>query len=357
MTKVNKNSFKENVGKVSIDSFRINIPIELVKIINSNLTDKLTTYTINSNTHEILTEKELKENSIIGKVGGDLKFKFNIDNSFGNTKVVVLINSKHICSDYFSGITQDNIREVYNKIIACKVIETPFNTFVNSPIVDVDFKKDTVIGYDDYHKSLSVIKECGKLSKYKDDGCLPFANGIQFSHRKTTKFLSKPFFKIYHKEIELNQISFDFSNKYLKGIDYVNGVRIECTVKNKKHFQSLDVKDNSLKTVLSLSNEVKDNFISEIVKKHLSKREMTKPKKNLGLNPSQQILFDYVNLLLNNGNSIDGAITYILNPFSGVTKHRKKKELEYVYESFIMGTIAEKRSIKMNSFFDSLGWN
>ncbi len=356
MTKVNKNSFKENIGKVSIDSFRINIPIEKVNIIDTNLTDKLTTYTINSNTQEVITEKEIKQNSLVRNIKGS-KFRFNIDNSFSNTNVVVLINSKQLCSNYFDGINKHNIKEVYSNLIECKVIELPFDTFINQSIVDVDFKKDTVIGYDDYHKSLSVIKDCSKLSKYKDDGCILYANGIEFSTRETSKYLSNPFFKVYHKEIELNQNSSEFSNKHLKGIDYTNGVRIECTAKNKKHFQSLGVKDNSLKTVLSLSNEFKDNLISEIVKKHLSKREMTKPKKNLGLNPSQQILFDYVNLLLNNGNSIDGAMTYILNPFSGVTKHRKKRELEYVYESFIMGTIAEKRSVKMNSFFDSLGWN
>tara|TARA_R110001632_G_scaffold99335_1_gene206066 strand:- start:1402 stop:2103 length:702 start_codon:yes stop_codon:yes gene_type:complete len=229
--------------------------------------------------------------------------------------------------------------------------------FIIQSIADVDFKKDYVINLVDYHKGLGIIKDCGKLSKYKDDGCLSYANGLEFSKRETIKYLSKPFFKIYHKEIELNQNSAGFSNKHLKGIDYKDGVRIECTVKNKKHFQSLGVEDNSLKTVLSLSNEVKESLISNIVKKHLSKREMIKPKKNIGLNPSQQILFDYVNLLLEHGNTIDGAITYILGPFSGNSKHRKKKELEYVYESFIMGTIAEKRSIKINGFFDSFGWN
>lgn len=355
MTKVNKNSFKENLNNVSIDSCRISIPIERVQIIDSNLTDKLTTYTINNNTQEVLTEKEVKENSIIREVNG-AKFRFNVDNSFNTTQVVILINAKQLTTNYFEGIHKDNIKEVYNNLIACEVITVPFEIFLLQSITDVDFKKDTTIDYEDYHKSLSIIKECSKLSKFKDDGCILYTNGIEFSTRKTSKYLSNPFFKIYHKEIELKQNSADFSNKYLKGIDYVNGVRLECTVKNKKHFQSLGVKDNRLITVLSLSNELKDEILSTIVKKHLSKREMSKPTKNIGLNPSQQILFDYTNLLLSQGNTIDGAITYILNPFSSVTKSRKKKELEYVYENYIMGTIAEKRSVKMNSFFDSLGW-
>lgn len=356
MTKVNKNSFKENTHKVSIDSFRVSIPVEKVKIIDANLTDKLTTYTINNNTQEVLTEKEVKENSILKEING-AKFRFNIDNSFNSSRVVILINAKQLNSNYFDGITQENITSVYDNLIRCKVIDVDIETFMMQPITDVDFKKDTIINYDDYHKSLSIIKDCSKLSKFKDDGCILFANGIEFSTRKTSKYLSNPFFKIYHKEIELMQNSADFTNKHLKGIDFRNGVRFECTIKNKKHFQSLGVENNSLITVLRLSNEVKDKILSTIVKKHLNKREMSKPNKNIGLNPSQQIMYIAISLLLDNGNTIDGSITYILSSFNGVTKSRKKKELISVYENYIMGTIAEKRSIKMNSFFDSLGWN
>lgn len=356
MTNVKKNSFVEIESSISIDSFRISIPIKYVTILDQNLTDKVTTYTINNNTQEVLSEKEVKENSII-KEFNHVPYRFNIDNSFGETKVVVLINSKHLGSDYFNGITKDNIKAVYHNIIACNIIEVNYDVFLQQPIVDTDFKKDHVIDLETYKKSLSIVRDCSKLSKYKDDGCKPFTNGIEFSNRKTEKYLSNPFFKIYHKEIELKENSAAFTNRFLTGIDFKNKVRFEFTVKNKKHFRSFGIENNKLITILSLSNEVKTNILHSVVKKHLSKRENIKPMKTTGLNPSHQIIYDYTNLLLNNGLTIDGAINYILTSFKGVTKHRKRKEIEFVYENYIQGTIAEKRSINLNSFFNSLGWN
>ena len=356
MTNVENNLIIPDTTTTSLDSFRISIPINLVKIIDSNLTDKIVTYTINSNTNEVLTERELKENSISKLIGG-VPFRFNIDNSFNEKKVVILINAKQLFSKYFNGVTIDNIKLIYNKIIECKVINLDFDVLLSSAIVDADFKRDNIIELEEYQRGLTVIRSCAKLSKYKDDGCHTYANGIEFSVRKTSKAVSNPYFKIYHKEIELNDNSNDFAFRHLKGFNYNNLVRFEYTVKNKKHFNSLGVQNNTLEHILSLSNEQKHNMGKSIVKKHLGNREMIKPKGNNLLNPSQQILFDYINLLLEKGLNIQMAINYILNSFSGVTKHRKKKEIMFVYENYLMGTIAEKRSIKMNSFFDNLGWN
>ena len=355
MTKIKNNSIIPNTTNISVDSFRISIPINLVEIIDSNLTDKVTSLTINADTNEVLTEREVKENSIIKSIDG-VPFRFNIDNSFNEKKVVILINSKQLFKDYFSGITTDNIPFIYSKIIECEVINIDFDTFLQQPIVDVDFKRDNIVGLDEYHKSLEIIRNCSKLSKYKDDGCHTYANGIEFSVRKTSKYLSNPYFKIYHKEIELNENSTDFANKYLKHIDYKNLVRLEVTVKNKKHFRSLGVESNTLKDILSLSKEVKESMIRIIVRKHLSQRDMIKPERNESLNPTQQVMFDYISLLLEKGFNIDKAMNYILGSFRGVNKHRKKKEITFIYENYLMGTIAEKRSVKMNSFFDNIGW-
>ena len=82
MTNVKKNSFVERESSISIDSFRISIPIKDVTILDQNLTDKVTTYTINNNTQEVLSEKEVKENSIV-KEFNHVPYLFNIDNSFG----------------------------------------------------------------------------------------------------------------------------------------------------------------------------------------------------------------------------------------------------------------------------------
>jgi hypothetical protein len=355
MTKVENNSFTTNTKQISIDSFRISIPINLVEIIDSNLTDKVTSLTINAQTNEVLTEREVKENSITKSIN-NVPFRFNIDNSFNEKKVVILLNSKQLFEDYFSGITESNIRTLYNRIIECKVINIDFDVFIKQPIVDVDFKRDNVTGLDEYHKALEIIRNCSKLSKYKDDGCHTYSNGIEFSVRKTSKYLSNPYFKIYHKEIELKENSSEFTKKHLKGINFENLVRFEFTIKNKKHFNSFGVNSNTLEFILRLSDEVKEKMLSSIVKKHLSSREMIKPTKNDNLNPNQQIMFDYINVLLEKGLNIDMAMNYILGSFSGVTKHRKKKEITFIYENYLMGTIAEKRSVKMNNFFDNLGW-
>jgi hypothetical protein len=355
MTKVDNLEFLSNINRISIDSFRINIPMRYVKVIDENIIAKLATYTINTSTQEVLTEKQVKANSIV-KEFDNYHFRFALDKSFGEDKIVILLNSKCLGESYFNGITTNNIESIYNQLINCKVVEFSYNIFLESSCVDVDYKTDSVMSYKDFKASIKTVYDCGKLSNNKDGGGLLYNSGIEFSKRETSKFKSLPFFKIYHKEIELDTKSKSFANRYLSRNNYKDGVRMEFTVKNKKHFSYLGVEHNTLSFILNLSDKQKQDMLSSVVNKHLNKREVKPRTTNENMNPTEKVTFMLMNLLLEKGLSIDGVITYVLEDFSGTAKNRKRKDLTHVYESYIKGSIAEKRSDNMNTFFDFIGW-
>jgi hypothetical protein len=210
--------------------------------------------------------------------------------------------------------------------------------------------------YKDFKASIKTVYDCGKLSNNKDGGGLLYNSGIEFSKRETSKFKSLPFFKIYHKEMELDSKSKSFAERYLYRNNYKDGVRMEFTVKNKKHFSYLGVEHNTLRSILNLSDEQKQGMLSSIVNKHLNKREVKPRETNSNMNPTEKVHFICMNLLFEKGLSIDGVIKYILEDFEGTEKSRKRKVLTHIYESYIKGSIAEKRSDNMNTFFDFIGW-
>ena len=189
MTKIDNLEFLSNINKISIDSFRVNIPMRHVKVIDENIIAKLTTYTINTSTQEVLTEKQVKANSIV-KEFDNYHFRFALDKSFGEDKIVILLNSKCLRESYFNGITRNNIESIYSQLINCRVVEFSYNVFLESSCVDVDYKTDSVMPYEDFKASIKTVYDCGKLSNNKDGGGLLYNSGIEFSKRETSKFKS-----------------------------------------------------------------------------------------------------------------------------------------------------------------------
>jgi len=351
-----------NLGEISIDSLKIRIPIHQIKILDESITSKW--LLVNEKTGDI-DETYFKENSFKVSNSG-ISIRYGIEQQqTAKQKIqpflIILLPSKILGSRYFEGFTATNIEIVYNALISHKVVDFSLKSFLNAECTDVDFKQDSIIDTKTYQGSISKVKELAKPSKKKNQGYKLYNRsdnkGIEFSDRRTTSFKSNPYFKIYHKEVELTNNSETFARNYLQEIDIADVVRIECTVKNKAHFRYLGIEDTRLQKLLELSPEAKKTIMSSILAKHLEPRINT-PKEVEGLKTTEQMHYNNIVALMSAGNTFDTIRDVIT--LHGIkdknTRYRKRKELNYIYDNFIKDTLLDKTTKKVDEFLTFIGW-
>tara|TARA_R110001592_G_scaffold341948_1_gene631395 strand:+ start:281 stop:1384 length:1104 start_codon:yes stop_codon:yes gene_type:complete len=360
-----------NLGQCSIDSLKIRIPTSELKDWDKLLNESM--ITVDAETKSII-DKEFKRYSQ----------KFYLDNfslyaSIENIRissnstvdcVTLLINSKQLGSKYFDGITLYTIPIIYELVTSLKIIECSFDTFMNAGVTDIDFKKDFYIIFDEYKELIEGVRTMTRESKMKDSGHNPIKGkmnyGIEWSKRKTTKYLSAPFLKIYHKHFELStptkdKGSLDFANRYLSHIDTTDIIRVETTVKNKEHLKRLEIglKEFNLKEILSLSVENKDKILSKAFNTHLLPRSKSLSFKNKSeLTPANQVYLKALLGLINEANfTFNRATNYLINSIDNASsKSKTKKQLLELYNDHIKGTDYDAKSTNVENILDGLGW-
>jgi len=196
----------------------------------------------------------------------------------------IQINSKLLKEKYFEGITLETVAIIWDEINSLGLFEVSYDDFVNGYVVDVDIKAD-IDGIDKkefrrFLKLLNNLKE-GELHIGKNN------LGLQYGYRhKTNQVISKPFIKLYYKPIELINNSPIFYKLHLEPLYGSNAyklklARVEGTIKNKGHFRSLGIKDNSFLNVLEYLNGDRIVYIlGEFLNRHL-KVKKTEGVKNM----------------------------------------------------------------------------
>ena len=352
------NSVQSN--KISLDSFKLRIPSSVVKIIDTTLMGKWSL--VHDETGDIDPHFN-KLNSVTRKENGKTS-RYAIERQVTKDKTVsefitMLINSKLLESNYFDGITKDNIKLVYDAIIAQRVVYFTFEDFIaKSDITDMDFKKDAIIS--DFSTCINQLRNLARESKQKGKGYRHFNTkenkGIEFSDRRTTAYKTTPYIKLYHKELELIHKSWEFKDAYLNGIDFKNVVRIETTVKNNAHCKHLGIKDNSLNTLLNLTDQTKEQIIRTALSRHIQPR--VKPSKEQNeLKPMEKILYAFLIMLMDNGVSFESAKNNALNIIENKTeRNRKRKQLDEIYNKHIKGSESDLKSKELSKFWDFIAW-
>ena len=351
-----------NLGEISIDSLKIRIPIHQIKIVDESITSKW--LLVNEKTGDI-DETYFKENSFKVSNNG-ISIRYGIEKQQTARQriepfLIILLPSKILCNRYFEGFTATNIEIVYNALISHKVVDFSLKSFLNAECTDVDFKKDTILDLDTYNTSIKKIIDLAKPSKKKNQGYNIFNSvdnkGIEFSDRRTTSFKSNPYLKIYHKEVELTNNSETFARNYLQEVDIANVVRIECTVKNKAHFRYLGIEDTRLQKLLELSPEAKEKIMSSTLAKHLEPR-LNEIVNKAEIKPNDRILYNFIISLMKSGFSFQTIRDVIA--ISGidckVTRSRKRKEMNIIYNTYIERTKLDKLTKEVDRFFNFLRW-
>ena len=346
--------------KTNLDSLKIRIETSKIEITNIEL--RGTKITVLKETAEVL--REFKDNALKFSNNG-ISTRFAIEimpiNSFGERKeyLTMLVNSKLLKSRYIEGITLDNIRLVYNELQSYKVAKFTFKDFLNGACTDIDFKTDRRVPMKDFEEVLQTFKDNSRLSQEKEKGYRPFGGpmnkGIEFSKRATTKFITNPFWKLYHKELELNSNSLKFKNCYLQDTNLKDLVRFEFTIKNKKHLKALELESNTLEYILNISELKKKEMLSNSIKAHLDGYKRT-PIKNDGISPMDRVIFNSITMHMEGAKSYEVILKRLLYGITcKVTKSRIKKKLDTLYLEHIKGSKKDISTKNIAEVFTSIG--
>lgn len=351
---------------VSIDSFKWKVPIEDVKVINQNLLDHLVNTTTNIDTGEVVSERNIQQNSLQFQFN-NYHIHFQIENRVGllnvaQKYVVVLINSKLLERDYLKGITKKNILVIYNKIIDCRVFKCSLETFLNGLVTDCDFKKDFFIeSIEDFDKlTLKLEQNTLPQRKQKHGANRFFKNsnkGIEWNVRDKST-IAHPFIKIYHKGIE---VEYGKNNKFFSEFiveDTKQIARIEATIRSGADIENTFGVKNELKNLLEIPNKDLLKFIGNSLVSNLGIRLTTPERVKSLISPKDIVLFNLLTGMINNFNySIDMAIDYaVTNIDNRTNKYRQKTILKELYNKYSKGAIQTNTNAKFNSYFDEIGW-
>ena len=300
-----KRKLVDEIGKSSIDSLKLRIPIEYCNSISDRLTEN--TLIVSEMTGEVIKANPAKLTENAGEIFIRQQRVFTAYREMTDC-ITMTIPAKALESKYFEGITINNFEMIYDKVQKSKVIDIDFEKMLQNGLVsDVDFKNDRYWG-----KEVSFSEWCkhcekeAKPTKKIGRGCKAFGKkenqGIQFGTRATGT-VAYPMFKVYSKHIDLTYKSASFASKHLKDIDYSNLIREETTARNSNFFNRI-LRNKSKVTLINLLNYSSsdlDKFISHARKIHIDHVSAVPRKKKLLLSGQKLMIYNAMVYMLRNG--------------------------------------------------------
>jgi len=346
----------DNLTKCSVDSLKIRIPLALLDSYDKSIVRVIQEVDEDTGEVERIFKKTAKTYSF-----DTFKLTANIFKVNSIDSLILLVNSKQVAYNYFNGITLSTIRTIYEISISANILNCSFSTFMQANCTDTDFKKDFPCVIDEYKQMINGLNTMGLTSTTRGHGAnkMPNSLGIEFNSRLTAT-ISKPFVKVYHKEIELQENSYDFADRYLSDINYKDIIRIESTVKDKKHFKTLlpELKDTSLDSILNLNTGQKDIIMADSFNRNLQPRTHNRVYENKELNSKDLLDLQILNTLINiSGFTIESALNQILKTqICKVAKYRFKKRLTTLYNDYILQINYTEKTANINLIYDQIGW-
>lgn len=382
MTKIIK---KQYLGECKVDSLKIRIPLKA--LINYDKSLEYNYLTVCEETGEIT--KEFKDESKVYDLKGvPLKVGIAKQVRCGRSYedfLYILINSKQSCAIsglppvYFKGIDLETTCIIWNRLIELDIIEIEWMDFLYSAIpTDIDIKIDYKLPFDEYKEMLNGCFKMTKPSNNRDVGCTTFKKkgnvGISWSVRETSKYLTSPYLKIYHKGLELEHHSNDFYIQHLSSYyaysDLKDIFRIETTIKNKKHLRELNkaiglgMRDYNLYELLGLmqskNQEIAKAIVQKAVNSHLlpRKRSLNMFKDKINMTPADCIMFSsMLGFIEDCGWTYLQVEKLLLSRITNESsKSLNKKKLKGFYQDITQVKNYKIKAKKVESIFDSWGW-
>lgn len=267
----------------AIDSLKIRIPIDRVKILNPSLHGNWIAY--NTDTGEIdpdvfrnqafTVRTEPNPDDPEGEpIRTGITTRYAIEKPRGRMKdshefVTIGLNSKMLKARYAEGIHHGTIEDLHHAIVDQGQIHVSLPDLLDGHCTDVDFKKDAKVYRPVADQLFTTLEKRTNVSRSMNRGCRTFRqktnHGIQWNDRKTDSIKEAPFVKIYSKTLDLRHNSTEFTNHHLRGIDYSDVYRVEFTLKNRKAFSHHGIPDGRLSTLMHLDQMKLESIRSAVV--------------------------------------------------------------------------------------------
>jgi len=342
----------------TIDSLKLRIPIEKVKILNPILGDEF--YVFSTRTGEEIKDHNFKKNSYFHESKGCKTF-YKIERQIGksgsvSTYLIILFTSKILGVDYFKGIQASTVLDSYERLMDQEVVFISFEDFMFGECTDTDIKID-LIPRVAATKVIDSIYALAKPKKKAIEACSIYRRktnlGIQFALRKTSKYVSCPYLKFYEKIRELKYNSEVFYQNNFSNAPLPNELlRIETTIKNKKHFKhfgqhttTLDSVVNNLDNIALLAFKKAFESHMEFSEKNLTSKNLI-PKENkegyAKLNLKERLIYNSIKKNMELGINFPDACIALVEDCS-LTKYDKRNMKRLIEKVFkIMGVPSVK---------------
>ena len=292
---------------VKVDSCKLSFPLNECSNISTELTDFFKEQKINLTTGEVIENDKQKRSPFILNTDFGTYYKVwiepqTISKGISGEFISILLNSKHLGKDYFKGITNETIKDLYEHFIGLNLFQCSFETFKSARYQDTDLAFDFECNFNQFEVLKENIKSSTLFPDYWSSTHQSTNSGI-WSPKTNTKVKprdfatpTKPYIKFYSKQIDFETKSNVFA-KHFNLINQSNNlVRFEATIQNAPHKRTLKI--DKLKTFEQLLNSDLKVICSDMFKRYFEKRKFVKSKNET---PMDKVLIDLIDVAISKG--------------------------------------------------------
>lgn len=343
------------MNTINIDSLRIRIKSDYVKLKASALTDDYAR--LNLETGQITEEEEEKSKRLkIRKEG--YRYDFSVRrfqfNGVTNCYLVMTLNAKMLRSGYFSGLTLDNLRQIYSDIQNLNVVEFSWETFmILSFATDIDFSLDYKASNEEYVTHLNNLIELTPFSRERDRGYKSYHGGLEWNSRSSADS-SNPYIKTYDKAEELWSRSSQFAERFLNNEDIKDRKRFEFTIKDANHLSRFDFADTSLLSIVT-STQLQRIKMMRIVTGKVFDTDtayLNDYTTEDQLKPDRVVLLQALRFMHESGYVDNNSIEWLTGPLNKSNRAKYRKKLMSLHKQFIQPMTVSKCKVKSNPITD-----
>ena len=325
MTKVENNFYN-----YALDSCKIRIKRELVEILNSDILDEKSKIIISNSSGEILSEDKIKSFSTeiqfdAYKIRIALVSYYNFQLKIQEDFMEIYLHSKILESDYFQGITKENIKGVYDKLMATNVFVVSYETFVSSCVNDIDIKFDFKATKECFEESNKELFNRAVESKKLEVGGKLWDNGNLTFNRRESSSITHPFVKLYNKELECTSKNAEFFDTYCDYEEIRQRRRMEVTIKKTAEIKKVfDLYESNLNSILSLTQEQMKDYCVIALNKSLIQTQRVEKSAIQNNNLETMVHIHFSNSMNNQGQTFLQTLSSFLEHFEGDKQNKSR---------------------------------
>jgi len=259
---------------------------------------------------------------------------------------------------YLEGITADTLQAVYDYVIGTGLVSFTLESFINAQVTDTDIKKDFT-----NTEGLSILSRLLEQAIPRKEGRAAtvfkqkYNQGIQWNDRRTDKFMTQPYLKIYNKWADFESNSVTFADAFGISVDS-HYWRVETTIKNRQHWKAHKVTDTTLQNIINLDQSKQSDIMTTALKAHLEPTTRIRAKAdNERLSPQDTITANTIYFLTELGQTFGAIERTLLQGLDRVNKSKHKTKLKAIYDEQVKPTPEGKKMDRLNKVFESIGYN